>query len=183
MNALYVKIYEKQRAIYEARPRAKKAVFIADKAATVSIALLYAFLCAYVCFFKPTEAGKKLLFFHADFRDAYFLFLSPFVAIALISLFRKIIDGKRPYECGITPLFVKKRTGNSFPSRHLLCAAVISYVSFLYLFPVGVVVTILEIVLSYTRFTCGWHFPRDLFFGMLFGYGAMLLSSFLFPLF
>lgn len=183
MNSLYVKIYEKQRVFYETRPRAKKAVYFADKAATAAIALLYAFLCAYVCFFATAEQVKSTLFFRADFRDVYFLFISPFASVAIVSLFRKIVNAKRPYECGITPLFMKKRAGNSFPSRHLLCAAVISYVSFSYLIPVGIAATIFEIVLSYTRFTCGWHFPRDLFFGMLFGYGTMFAATLLFPLF
>lgn len=168
MNGCYLKLYEKNRAFLTDRPKLKKCVFLADKLCTVAVGAAYAFLCAYVLFVLRLRAP----------RDFIRLFALPAGCLAFNSLLRRVINAKRPYECGIEPLFIKTRRGQSFPSRHLSCAAVIAGVSFYYLLPCGIACAVCTAALLYTRFACGWHFPRDLFCGLLLG-AACALPAFL----
>ena len=168
MNDLYIKLYEKNRAFLTARPKLKKCVFLADKLCTGFVGAAYAFLCVYALFILRLSSL-------ADFLR---LFGLPAICLALTSLLRRAINAQRPYERGIEPLFLKTRRGQSFPSRHLSCAAVIAGVSFAYFLPCGIVCAVCAAALFYTRFACGWHFPRDLFCGLLLG-AACALPAFL----
>lgn len=168
MNSVYLKLYEKNRAFLTSRPKIKKCVYLADKLCTVVVVGAYAFLCAYALFIAR----------FSSLADCLRLFGLPAICLALTSILRRAINEQRPYECGIEPLFIKTRRGQSFPSRHLSCAAVIAGVSFYYLLPCGIVCAACAAVLFYTRFACGWHFPRDLICGLLLG-AACALPAFL----
>lgn len=168
MNRVYLTIYQKNRAFLCARQRLKKAVYLADKAAMCVIAAVYAAVCVYALFY-----GENLS------RDLLRVFAVPALCLALTSLLRLIFNEKRPYERGVAPLFEKKRKGRSFPSRHLSSAVVISGISFFYLPALGVISAALACVLFYTRFACGWHFPRDLLCGALLGAACALPAFFI----
>ena len=166
MNRVYLKIYEKNSAFLRRRERLKKAVFFADRIAAYAIAAVYAAISVYAII-----CGENIS------RDLLRVFAVPAFCFTLTSLLRLIFNEKRPYERGVAPLFEKKRKGRSFPSRHLSSAAVIAGISFFYLPVLGVISAMLGGVLFYTRFACGWHFPRDLLGGALLG-AACALSAF-----
>ena len=168
MNNVYLKLYEKNRAFLCARQRLKKTVYLADKIATGAIFVLYAAVCCFA-FFRAEDTPS----------DAVRLIALPAFCLALSSLLRLIFNEKRPYERGVTPLYEKSRKGRSFPSRHLSSAAVIAGICFFYLPVLGCVAAALACVLFYTRFACGWHFPRDLLCGTLLGAACALPAFFL----
>lgn len=185
MNSLYINTFEKQRLFYENRPKLKKTLFFADKIATCLIAVLYIGVCFFVTFFRResfqgSENDSAMVIVGMDIQDVFRLVIMPIACFLFVSLLRFLIDAKRPYERGITPLFEKKTAGHSFPSRHLTCAAYASFACIYYLLPVGILITFLEIVLFYARFTIGWHFPRDLIAGTLLGYLCAVIG-FLIP--
>ena len=168
MNRFYLKYYEINRAFLCARQRLKKAVYLADKIATYAVAAVYAAVCFYAVFYSENVV-----------RDLIRVFAFPSLCFAITSLLRLIINEKRPYERGISPLFEKSRKGRSFPSRHLSSAAVITGITFFYLPALGYVALALSCVLFYTRFACGWHFPRDLMGGAVLGAACALPAFFI----
>ncbi|MGN1062352.1 MAG: phosphatase PAP2 family protein [Candidatus Scatosoma sp.] len=168
MNSFYLKVYEKNRAFLSARKNLKKTVYLADKIATAALCLIYAAVCCYAIFY-----GEFLR------SDALRVFVFPALCLALTSLIRVIVNEKRPYERGVTPLFEKTRKGRSFPSRHLSCAAVIAGIALRYVPVLGGVAAALTAVLFYARFACGWHFPRDLLCGVLLGAACALPAFFI----
>ena len=173
MNKLYLNVYEKQRAFYENRPKMKKALYFADKIATWAIAVIYAAMCAYITFRRPDyidpDKNGASFTIYLDAKDFFRTIVLPLLSFAAVSLLRYLFDEKRPYEREITPLYEKKTIGRSFPSRHLSCAATAAFIAFCYFTPAGIIITICGAVLFYTRFACGWHFPRDLFAGAIIG--------------
>lgn len=168
MSGLYLKSYEKNRAFLAARPKLKKCVYLADKLFTIAVGAVYVILCAYMLFIAKSRTP----------RDMIRLFALPAICLALTSFLRRVVNAKRPYERGVEPLFTKTRRGQSFPSRHLSSAAVIAGIGYFYLPVCGVLCTIFGAALFYTRFSCGWHFPRDLLCGALLG-AACALPAFL----
>lgn len=168
MNRFYLKVYEKNRAFLSARNHLKNTVYFADKIATCALCMIYAAVCVYAVFYGG--------FFR---RDALRVFAFPAVCLAFTSLLRALVNEKRPYERGVTPLFEKSRKGRSFPSRHLSCAAVIAGIALRYVPALGGIAAALAAVLFYTRFACGWHFPRDLLCGALLGAACALPAFFI----
>ena len=161
MRYNYVNLYNKNAAFFEARPTAKKALGIVNTAVTYSFFVAYALLFVY--------GFQKGEFAPMDFVK---IFCAPAFALILVSVLRLAIDRPRPYTeegAGIIPLKEKEGDKNSFPSRHLTCAAVIATVCLPYLPLVAGVLFILAIALGYLRFTLGWHYPSDLFAGFVLG--------------
>ena len=163
----YPKFYQKISAFYRTRERAKKTVYYVDKIATALVFL------AYLAGFFLLVIGKTSLF---SKRFLTFL-LCPFSALISVSLLRLLIKRKRPYENGISPLFEKQKTGNSFPSRHAASAFSIAFSLFPVNFPCAIVALFCGITFLYTRTVLGWHYPSDLSAGGLLGavFGAICL--------
>lgn len=94
----------------------------------------------------------------------------PAVGFAAVSLLRKALNFKRPYEeLPITPLYKKETRGKSFPSRHVFSAFVIAAVSFRLNFILGAVFTLLGALLAACRVLSGVHYPKDVFCGAALG--------------
>ncbi len=164
MKYNYLSLYNKNAAFYNARPRAKKALTVANQALTYAFFLAYGLLWIY--------AFCKRNFPSADYLRLLF---APVTTLVVATVFRWAIRRPRPYSeqgANIQSLVKKNKDRDSCPSRHLACAAVIS-VTFLPFFPViGVGLLLLCPCLAYTRFALGLHYPSDLLFG--FGLGGML---------
>lgn len=161
MRYNYVNLYNKNAAFFEARPKVKKTLDAFNTAIT------YLFLVAYALLF--VYGFQKGEFAPMDFVKIFFL---PAFALILVSVLRLAIDRPRPYTkegAGITPLKEKEGDKNSFPSRHLTCAAVIATIFLPYLPLVAGGLFILAIALGYLRFALGWHYPSDLFAGFILG--------------
>ena len=161
MRYNYANLYNRNAAFFLARPKAKKALYI------VNTAITYLFFGAYALLF--VYGAQKGAFAPMDFTK---IFCAPALALFIVSVLRLAIDRPRPYSeegAGITPLKEKEGDKNSFPSRHLACAAVIATVFLPYLPLVSGALFILAFGLGYLRFALGWHYPSDLFAGFFLG--------------
>ena len=101
------------------------------------------------------------------------LFFAPALALILVSAIRLGADRPRPYSqkgAAITPLVARgDRDGDSFPSRHIACAAAIT-TAFLSVLPVlGGFLLVCTFALAYIRFAIGVHYPSDLAAGIVLG--------------
>ena len=102
----------------------------------------------------------------------------PFV---LVSVLRKKINAKRPYEVYNIPAVMKKdKKGCSMPSRHVFSASIIS-VSIYFMYPtLALICAGLTIIIATLRVLLGVHFIRDVLVGLAIGIVLGLLGSFLF---
>ncbi len=90
----------------------------------------------------------------------------PAAAFAVCTLMRYAVHARRPYETeGFEPLIRRGKTGDSFPSRHMTCAAVIaSAYGFLWP-PAGAALGAAAVGIAVIRVLAGIHYPRDVFAG------------------
>lgn len=162
-NRDYKAFYERISAPFRGHEQALK---IVNKILTVAMYVLY----------------PLLLIILLLQRDGQFLsiLLVPAVSFGLLSLVRKKIDRKRPYETwDIAPLIIKNTKGHSMPSRHLFSSAVIA-MAFYWIFPwAGIVLLIVTAIEACVRVIGGVHYPSDVLVGMAVGVGC----GFLIPLF
>ena len=161
MKYSYVSLYEKNAAYFRARPNLKKCLPFFDRFLSLAFALAYlTFVLGKIMLEYPAEDLVKILF-------------APALCLFLVSLLRLAICRPRPYSkqgANITPLYQKKgASDHSFPSRHLACAFVIAATILPYSIGEGVCLTVFGVLLAYTRFALGWHYPSDLLGGAVLG--------------
>ena len=98
------------------------------------------------------------------------LILTPLTSFILVSVIRKCIDAKRPYEkYNIKPLFIKETKGESMPSRHVI-SITFSAMCWLYVsVPVGIIMLMLVAIMAASRVLAGVHFVRDVVVGFAVG--------------
>ncbi len=119
-----------------------------------------------------------VLFFRRDER-IWEAILVPGISFRLLSIFRNIVNAKRPYELlKIDPLIRRESKGKSFPSRHVFSIFVIA-VTFLHIqLPAGMLFLVFGILLAVIRVIGGVHFPRDVIVGALIGILTGLIEYF-----
>ena len=124
-----------------------------------------------------------LLLFLLGERDARFwrCLLVPAVSFAAVTLFRSACNAPRPYEQGIDALLKKKRTGHSFPSRHVFSAVMIAVTAAHLLRALSVPLFVAAALLALIRVLGGIHYPRDVFCGALFALIAGGIGFWLIP--
>ena len=145
-----------------------KALLLIDLLSVVLSVIAYV-LCIYLCF----DETSKLIW----------LILSTGIPFVLVSVFRKIINAPRPYECGVPAPKGKNKEGCSFPSRHAFSAFCVSVVSFEVICPIAATVLFaFAILLSVSRVLMGKHFVRDVLAGALIGILSGVLSIVLYGL-
>lgn len=91
----------------------------------------------------------------------------PFLAVSLV---RRLINAPRPYE--LLPFYERKpkrKSGSSFPSRHVFSAFVIGVALMPYSLLVGILVALCGVALAITRVLLGVHFIRDVAAGAIIG--------------
>lgn len=87
--------------------------------------------------------------------------LRPLSAFIFVTVLRKIINRKRPYESmNIQPL-IQHKSGESFPSRHALSAMIIALVCIDINIYLGIIMFILAIVICLSRIIAGVHYISD----------------------
>ncbi|WP_249029341.1 phosphatase PAP2 family protein [Tannockella kyphosi] len=150
------KVYQQILIFQENRPKLKKIVLFICKYFPKLTALMYVILLIYLFSIHSTSLLECIL-------KPVFVFIST-------GLFRKIYNRKRPYEtlC-ITPLVMHKE-GESFPSRHMASATIIS----LTIYSVSAIFSIpaffITICIGLSRFMVGIHYPSDILAGALFSF-------------
>lgn len=131
-----------------------KFIHILNKGITIGIFLVYPIFLCYLLI----EGNKRLI-------EAVMV---PAVSFLLVSFFRKLINRKRPYEkFNIPPVIAKDTSGQSFPSRHVFSAFIIS-MTVLIICPyriIGIVMLILSALLGIIRIISGVHYISDVLAG------------------
>jgi membrane-associated phospholipid phosphatase len=95
----------------------------------------------------------------------------PAVTFVMISFLRKWVDRPRPYvKYRIEPLIVKKKTGESFPSRHTLSVAIIAMAWMYTDWRMGLLLWGLTVITATVRVFSGVHFVSDVIAAMLFAF-------------
>lgn len=105
------------------------------------------------------------------------------VSYVIVSLARKIINAKRPYEIyGFYESPPKEKNGVSFPSRHTFLVFAIATLCLPQAPLPSVILFILGGLLAVSRVLIGIHFIRDVLCGALLGIVSSLIGLFtLFP--
>jgi membrane-associated phospholipid phosphatase len=92
----------------------------------------------------------------------------PLIAFATVTIIRKLINRKRPYEyMNITPL-VSHKKGQSFPSRHTLSAMIIAFVTLNINITLGIILVALASVIGICRILAGVHHISDVLVGAIY---------------
>lgn len=87
----------------------------------------------------------------------------PAVTFLIVTVFRKLINEKRPYEVyAIQPLIHKEKQGESFPSRHMVSVTIITMAGWYMNVWLGIWLTLLSIIVGILRPIAGVHFVRDI---------------------
>lgn len=105
-------------------------------------------------------------------KDAFLFkaFLVPAISFVIVTLIRKLINRKRPYEAyDIHPLIIKNTKGKSMPSRHVFSACVIAMVFLHINVYIGIVMLVLALFGAGIRVIGGVHFPSDVCAGAVIG--------------
>ena len=88
-------------------------------------------------------------------------------SFVIVTIFRKIVNRKRPYETmNIDPLLIHK-SGESFPSRHTVSAFAIALACVNIYLPLGIIMMFLAFVVSFSRILCGVHYISDVICAIL----------------
>ena len=166
----YKALYEKSAAFYNKSPQRVKVLKLCN------VGLTWLFVGAYALLWALAVFTDKL-----PSHDVVRLFCVPMAALLLVSVIRLGAERPRPYSekgAKITP-FVDRgdRDGDSFPSRHIACAAAITALFFTITPALGVLLSVCCLALAYVRFAIGVHYPSDLLAGIAVG---SLCSIFLF---
>ncbi len=161
MSYDYKTVYEKHASFFRARPIAKKLLLLSNKFLTGIFFLAYGLLI-FLSFkngFEPLDQVKILAI--------------PASCLAAIPFLRLFFNRPRPYHedgANIEPILKKKHQDKeSFPSRHLASALVISFAFVAYLPLASAVLFLFSAMLGYVRFALGLHYPSDLIAGGIFG--------------
>lgn len=93
----------------------------------------------------------------------------PAVTFLVVTVFRKLINEKRPYEVfEIQPLIHKSKQGESFPSRHMVSAVIIAMTGFYMNRMLGIWLILLSAIIGILRPAAGVHYVRDIVGGFFF---------------
>ena len=99
----------------------------------------------------------------------------PALAFLLLSFFRTRLNRPRPYETwSIDPLISKSTKGNSFPSRHVFSASMISLCLWQVSWILALICLTLSALLAFCRVLGGLHYPKDVLWGYILGLGVGL---------
>ena len=137
-------------------PARRRAVIVLNKVLTLSVMGLY-------------PLGLLWLLLGQDSRLLRCI-LVPGSGFCAVSVFRRLFNAPRPYEAlDITPLQVKDKQGQSFPSRHVFSCAVIAMTALWLVPPAGAVLLAVTALLAWCRVVLGVHWPRDVAAGAAIG--------------
>lgn len=108
------------------------------------------------------------------YNNAIVIISGPALALVIVSVYRKLVNAKRPYEIyEYEPLIAKNKAGESFPSRHTASAFAIATACLVSSVWVGTVAYFLAAVVAYVRIAVGVHFTRDVAAGAVTGVGIV----------
>ncbi len=141
---------------FRAHPAALQALLVGNKVLSTVVYLVYGVLLLVLLLTRDSRLWRALLVPAAVFLGG--------------SALRRKLNFPRPYEVYHTPsLDNKTRAGQSFPSRHMFSASVLTACAFWLCPPLGWVMLGTTALLAPLRVLIGVHFLRDVAAGALFG--------------
>ncbi len=152
MRYSYTTIYEKQAAFFRSRPTLIGVLLWASRILTAVFALAYFGLTAW-------------LFCQKQYVSVICVLSAFALCLLTVWVLRLAVDRKRPFEAdgaNISPLIPKAKTGRSFPSRHAACAFTVATLFVPFAWAIAAALFLLGMVICYSRFALGWHYPSDL---------------------
>ena len=157
MQYNHVTAYEKTSAYLEERPVLKTLLHPISHAITAIYFIFYAWLL-FTTFNGEVTANTMVAILGA-----------PLLTLVIVTVLRFAVARPRPYDengAGITPLATKKDgVNNSFPSRHVACAFVISTVLLPFATGIALCLFVSAVALAIIRFALGLHYLSDLLGG------------------
>lgn len=143
------------RRIYSSRNKRVLLKIISHASVAISvISFVYILVSAYI---KAPILSVKILFLTA-------------IPYFIVTMARKIINAPRPYELyDFYEEQPKKKTGSSFPSRHVFSAFTIATLAACFSPWLAVLVYVAGVMLAVARVLLGIHFIRDVTAGALIG--------------
>lgn len=140
----------------QAKPARIKMVLILNKSITTFVYAFYPLMLLYLVINKDERLLPLLLI--------------PAFSFVLVSILRKRLNAKRPYQIyDYEPILTKKKDGESFPSRHVFSIFMIAMSVFVLNVIGGMIFLILGTILAISRVLGGVHFPRDVIAGAVMG--------------
>ena len=138
--------------------------FSGNKYYKLTLAFIYKFLPLVLFVAYPILI---IYVFFTQRSEIFKVVLVPLSVLVFVSVFRKLLNKKRPYEVyGIPSVFNKQTKGESMPSRHTASAFIIA-MTFLYIdFDLGVIALSMATLIAISRVLAGAHFIRDVLVGM-----------------
>lgn len=133
------------------------------------ISVVTGFLYAVICFMHLWKQEWSVL---------WIIVLIPAASFLLLTVIRKKINAKRPYEVyEFVPLLPKDTKGKSFPSRHVFSIFVIG-TTLLWWHPlVSAGILGMGVLLAVLRVLTGVHFPKDVLAGAICGILGGILAN------
>ena len=149
--------------------KAGRAIHIINKILTYSVFIAYPILLLYLLFQRNPILGRAIIV--------------PIDSFIIVSVFRHIVNRKRPYEYfEVKPVIDKDTEGKSFPSRHVFSAFVIS-MTFIFCSPmtwqwmvICMVLFLISAGIAIIRVVSGVHFISDVIAGAIVGIAAGLIG-------
>ncbi|MCC8141473.1 MAG: phosphatase PAP2 family protein [Lachnospiraceae bacterium] len=152
---------------FETNEKRKHVLLAANRVVTIAFYVIY-------------PAMLVILLILGDPRFAQIL-LVPVISFILVTIFRRIVNAKRPYEVwGEQPLIEKETAGRSFPSRHVFSAFMIAMAMLWINIPAGIVLMAAGAFLAVARVIARVHFLRDVVAGALIAVGLGILGFYVF---
>ncbi len=140
----------------------KKGIVFTNHFLTQLFYILYPLLIIYIVLFKREDVLKFILV--------------PGISFVVLSLVRRLIKRKRPYEVyDFKPMIKKETSQNSMPSRHVFSAVLIAMCYLYYSMELGIILLILAFVSATIRVIGGVHFISDVLVGYVCGVLCCLL--------
>lgn len=141
--------------VYESR-RTSLSLKIISHASVLICVLAYAVILVFSYISSPVSAVKVAA-----------AALVPYVIVTVV---RKFINAKRPYEIyGFYTAPQKNKTGQSFPSRHVFSCFVIATLAYSVSLWLSIALFVVGACLAMARVLLGIHFIRDVLAGAIIG--------------
>ena len=109
--------------------------------------IVYSILLVYLLYTQNTLLAKTLY--------------KPLASFLIVTLLRKVINRKRPYEAMAIDPLIEHKQGESFPSRHTVSAFAIALACLQVNSLLGTIMLILAFVVSCSRILSGVHYISD----------------------
>lgn len=169
MDYNYTNFYNRITSGIRRRPKGVQHLRMADHLLTGMIFLFYPLMLAVLVLYG-IHTGKSPA---TAVQDILPLVLVPGISFVLLSVIRRGINEKRPYEdWPIEPLIPKDKKGSSMPSRHVFSAAIIAMCGLRVNAVIGVIGLVLTAIVAVIRVLGGVHYPKDVAVGYLVGVAA-----------